>query len=236
MAGETTALITFAHRSVFEEIHGPAGSRIWRPGYVAAMVEKHVPVWVVTPIAHAAHSYPRHQIVLCNPDITGPLEMDLMPLMASLFDQGNQALKSQAEREELLHSEAGTWWINSKTKNLELEEEFDENGEPNKGFYTLYIPIEMAKCRWGDASSSAKAEIQIVNSDGKISNTTVAASNENGNLRFNVAGFGSSSPPIKVRMAINVGIVANSSKSTPKVTREVAIKCVRGKTVKKIKN
>jgi hypothetical protein len=159
MAGETTALITFAHRSVFEEIHGPAGSRIWRPGYVAAMVEKHVPVWVVTPIAHAAHSYPRHQIVLCNPDITGPLEMDLMPLMASLFDQGNQALKSQAEREELLHSEAGTWWINSKTKNLELEEEFDENGEitdrfqhtkdffPSGKIYEQSFKIIADKCR-----------------------------------------------------------------------------------------
>ena len=159
MAGETTALITFAHRSVFEEIHGPAGSRIWRPGFVAAMVEKHVPVWVVTPIAHAAHSYPRHQIVLCNPDITGPLEMDLMPLMASLFDQSNQALKSQAEREDLLHSEAGTWWINSKTKNLELEEEFDENGDiadrfqhiedsfPSGKIYEQSFRIVADKCR-----------------------------------------------------------------------------------------
>ena len=111
---------------------------------------------------------------------------------------------------------------------------FDENGEPNRGFYTLYIPIEMAKCRWGDAASSAKAEIQILNSDGKISNTTIVASNENGNLRFNVAGFGYSSPTIKIRMAMNTGIVTKSSSSTPKVVREVTIKCVRGKTVKKI--
>ena len=159
MAGETTAIITFAHRSVFEEIHGPAGSRIWRPGYVAAMVEKHVPVWVVTPIAHAAHSHPRHQIVLCNPDITGPLEMDLMPLMAALFDQGNQALKTQAEREDLLHSEAGTWWINSKTKYLELEEELDEDGEitdrfqhaedtfPSGKIYEQSFKIVAERCR-----------------------------------------------------------------------------------------
>lgn len=159
MAGETTALITFAHRSVFEEIHGPAGSRIWRPGYVAAMVEKHVPVWVVTPIAHAAHSYPRHQIVICNPDIQGPFEMDLMPLMASLFDQSNQALRSQAEREGLLHSKEGTWWINSTTRNLELEEESDERGEvidrfqhtedsfPSGKIYEQCFQIVAEKCR-----------------------------------------------------------------------------------------
>lgn len=159
MAGETTALITFAHRSVFEEIHGLAGSRIWRPGYVAALVEKHFPVWVVTPIAHGAHSYPRHQIVLCNPDIKGPFEMDLMPLMASLFDQSNQTLKSQAEREGLLHLVEGTWWINSKTKNLDLEEEFDEHGEitdrfqhtedsfPSGKIYEQSFQIVAEKCR-----------------------------------------------------------------------------------------
>ena len=85
--------------------------------------------------------------------------MDLMPLMASLFDQGNQALKAQAEREDLLHTESGTWWINSKTKNLELEEEFDENGEiterfqhtedsfPSGKIYEQSFKIVADKCR-----------------------------------------------------------------------------------------
>ena len=111
---------------------------------------------------------------------------------------------------------------------------FDENGLQNKGFYTLFIPTEMAKCRWGDAASSAKAEIQIVNSDGKATITTIVASTENGNLRFNVAGFGYSSPTIKIRMAKDVGVIGKSSKSSPKASPNVAIKCVKGKTVKKI--
>ena len=41
MAGETTGLVIFSHRSVFEEIHGPAYSRLWRPGYLAAAL----PYW-----------------------------------------------------------------------------------------------------------------------------------------------------------------------------------------------
>ena len=90
MAGETTGLVIFSPRSVFEEIHGPAYSRLWRPGYLAALVEKHVPLWVITPIAHAAKSQPEHEIILCNPDLSGTLEMNLMPFMASIFTQSNK--------------------------------------------------------------------------------------------------------------------------------------------------
>jgi hypothetical protein len=106
----------------------------------------------------------------------------------------------------------------------------DERGQPNKGNYTLYIPTEMAKCRWGESSSSGKAEIQIVNAGGTTSVTTVAATTENGNLRFNIAGFGYSSPTIKIRMGKD--IKAPVAEVTPK--KSVAIKCVKGKTVKKV--
>ena len=106
----------------------------------------------------------------------------------------------------------------------------DENGVANKGFYTLYIPTEMAKCRWGDAVSSARAEVQIINSDGKSSVTTLAATTEDGNLRFNISGFGYSSPTIKIRMGkdIKAPIAEVVTKNS------IAIKCVKGKTVKKV--
>jgi hypothetical protein len=106
----------------------------------------------------------------------------------------------------------------------------DEKGVTNKGFYTLYIPTEMAKCRWGDATSSARAEVQIVNSDGKTSITTLAATTEDGNYRFNIAGFGYSSPTIKIRMGKDI-----KAPVTETVTKAaIAIKCVKGKTVKKV--
>jgi hypothetical protein len=106
----------------------------------------------------------------------------------------------------------------------------DERGQPNKGSYTLYIPTEMAKCRWGDATSNAKAEVQIVNSDGKSSVTTVAATTENGNLRFNISGFGYSSPTIKIRMGKDI----KAPVADAVIKKPITIKCVKGKTVKKV--
>jgi hypothetical protein len=106
----------------------------------------------------------------------------------------------------------------------------DERGVTNKGFYTLYIPTEMAKCRWGEAVSSARAEVQIINSDGKTSITTLAATTEDGNLRFNVSGFGYSSPTIKIRMGKDIKAPVAEVISN----KAIAIKCVKGKTVKKV--
>jgi len=40
MAGEATGLAIFAMRSVFEEIRGPASSRLWRPGFCCTLIEK----------------------------------------------------------------------------------------------------------------------------------------------------------------------------------------------------
>ena len=159
MAGETTGLVIFSPRSVFEEIHGPAHSRLWRPGFLAALVEKHVPLWVITPIAHAAKSHPEHEIIMCNPDLGGPLEMNLMPFMASIFAQSNSPVKKQAEREELKKSEDGIWWINGKSISYGVEEELDENGEvldriedieyiyPSSKIYEMSIPLVAERCR-----------------------------------------------------------------------------------------
>ena len=106
----------------------------------------------------------------------------------------------------------------------------DEKGALNKGSYTLYIPSDMAKCRWGDASSAGKAEIQVINADGTSSITTVAATTESGNLRFNISGFSYSSPTIKIRMSKDV------KTSVPGIAAKkvITIKCVKGKTVKKV--
>ncbi len=159
MAGETTGLVIFSHRSVFEEIHGPAYSRLWRPGYLAALVEKHVPLWVVTPIAHAAKSHPEHEIILCNPDLGGPLEMNLFPFMASLFSQNDSELRLKAENEGVMNSEGGVWWINGKSVSHGIEEELDDDGQvmdrvedldfvhPSSKIYEMSIPLIAKTCR-----------------------------------------------------------------------------------------
>ena len=105
----------------------------------------------------------------------------------------------------------------------------DESGKANKGFYTLYIPIEQAKCRWGDDASLPQAQVEIINQDGKTSVTTAAAMIQNGMLRFNVAGFGYSAPSIRIKMSRSA--VGVTSKIQPKKT---AIACVKGKVIKKV--
>lgn len=133
MAGETTALVIFSPRSVFEELHGPAGSRLWRPGYLAALVEKHVPLWVVTPIAHAAKSIPNHEIIMCNPDLNMPLEANLFPFMASIFCSNDEELIAQAQYEQVLKFEDGANWIVDKT--IEYSNGFDQQGEFDEDAY-----------------------------------------------------------------------------------------------------
>jgi len=125
MAGEATGLAIFAMRSVFEEIRGPASSRLWRPGFCCTLIEKHVPMWVITPIGYAAHDEPKHLVVVCNEDIEGPLEMDLMPTMASIFDPSNSQLKAQADREGLIHTHGPNWWIAPVTRHLGVSEEYN---------------------------------------------------------------------------------------------------------------
>lgn len=112
-------------RSVFEEIRGPASSGFWRPGFCCTLIEKHVPMWVITPIGYAAHDEPKHLVVVCNENIEGPLEMDLMPTMASIFDPSNSQLKSQADREGLIHSNSSSWWIAPATRHFGANEEYD---------------------------------------------------------------------------------------------------------------
>jgi hypothetical protein len=126
---------------------------------LAALVEKHIPLWVITPIAHAAKSHPEHEIIMCNPDLGGPLEMNLMPFMASIFSQSNVELKQKAENEGLKLNENGTWWINGKSVSYGIEEELDENDEvidrvedldfifPSSKIYEMSIPLVAGACR-----------------------------------------------------------------------------------------
>lgn len=105
----------------------------------------------------------------------------------------------------------------------------DEFGKANKGFYTLFIPIEQAKCRWGDDASLPQAQVEIINQDGKTSVTTAAAMVQNGMLRFNIAGFGYSAPSIRLKMGKTASVA--TAKDQPKKT---AIACVKGKEIKKV--
>ena len=158
MAGEATGLTIFAERSIYEDIRGPASSRIWRPGFCCTLIEKHVPMWVITPIGYASHDEPKHLVVVCNENIEGPLEMDLMPTMASIFDPSNSQFKSQADREGLIHSNGSNWWIAPVTRKLGVSEEYDgeevieryeeiQTDYPSGKLYEMSFKIIAERCR-----------------------------------------------------------------------------------------
>jgi hypothetical protein len=158
MAGEATGLVIFAMRSVIEEIRGPASSRLWRPGFCCTLIEKHLPMWVITPIGYAAHDEPKHLVVVCNENIEGPLEMDLMPTMASIFDPSNAQLKAQADREGLIHSSGSNWWIAPVTKYLGEDNEYDgeeaieryeeiQTDYPSGKLYEMSFKVIADRCR-----------------------------------------------------------------------------------------
>jgi hypothetical protein len=102
----------------------------------------------------------------------------------------------------------------------------NESGKPNLGTYTLYIPLDQANCRWGAQASAARASVQIVNSDGTVQVATAVAKTENEMLRFNISGFGYSSPTIRIKMG-----EGEFSKTT--LLRTV-IQCSKGKVKKSI--
>lgn len=158
MAGEATGVVIFSLRSAFEELRGAASSRLWRPGFCCTLIEKHVPVWVVTPIGFAAHSQPKHLVLPCNNDISGPLEMDLMPTMASIFDQENRDLQDQAKHEEVIHFLDGAWWISPNTQRVfaSIEEDFHQEGDgysscqttfPSGKLYEMSFDVVSKMCR-----------------------------------------------------------------------------------------
>ena len=124
MAGEATATVTFSMRSLYEDRQGPAGSGVWRPGYLACLIEKHVPVWVITPVGFAAGEEPSRLLVTSQGEGDRPAVADLLVVMAGLFG-GSEPLRQLALAEGLLHQQGATWWA---APNVELPS-IDDHGD-----------------------------------------------------------------------------------------------------------
>lgn len=101
----------------------------------------------------------------------------------------------------------------------------DLAGNPNKGFYSLVIPKEIAECRWGKDIAKAKIVVSIISADGNTNVGTSSYSIKNNLLTFNISGFTYSSPTIKV------GLIAQP---IAQPIKKVTIICVKGKLEKKV--
>jgi len=134
----------------------------------------------------------------------------------------------------MFQTTAPTWNPEEKSFSFKVASpHLDENLKPNQGTYTLSIPESQAICRWGTDAIGARAEIEILNSDGTSRVTTVSSELKNGLLVFNVSGFGYSNPTIKISLG---RLDRNSQPSTsPKPqAKQISITCIKGKLTKKV--
>jgi hypothetical protein len=116
---------------------------------------------------------------------------------------------------------------------------FLPDGKKFFGHYTLNVPREVAECLWGKSAPSAKASIEVINSDGTKQAVVTSLSTSANWFKFQASGFHFSSPTIKMKL---LTAVANTPSPAPTKTldpkKPVAKKivCTKGKTVKTFLN
>lgn len=111
MAGETTGVVFISHRDIHPEIRGPALSRLWRLGYVATLIQKHEPIWVVSAAGHAAGQNPQQLILgTLNPD--RPAIEALVVAALGLFGLPTE-ISDQAKSQGILHKHDDFHYVGS---------------------------------------------------------------------------------------------------------------------------
>ncbi len=162
--------------------------------------------------------------------VTGP-DSSYRDCVESLYGKGARVLLGAVNSNATLYQQTPPTWDNeNKTFTFKVSSpHLDATGKPNKGFYTLHIPVEQAKCRWGDDASLPQAQVQIVNQDGSSSVTTAVATTQNGMLKFNISGFGYSAPSIRIKMSKSA-----FTSTKPLASKPTTITCVKGKVTKKV--
>jgi hypothetical protein len=111
MAGETSGVVFISHRDTFPELRGSAGSRLWRLGFVATLVEKSDASWVLSAAGHAAGQSPR-QLVLANLKPGRPVVEALAVAALGLFGLPKE-ISDRAAYENVLRERDGVRYVGS---------------------------------------------------------------------------------------------------------------------------
>jgi hypothetical protein len=101
---------------------------------------------------------------------------------------------------------------------------FDDKGVANVGTYNLVISSEVARCIYGFSNAPISATVSILSSDGTSQVATTVVNEKNGWLYLSAAGYGYSSPTVRVKLTQTAAPTAKS----------VTITCVKGKVSKKV--
>jgi hypothetical protein len=118
--------------------------------------------------------------------------------------------------------------FNAGTQSLDYKvaaPHFDNNGTPNIGTYNLVLSSEAARCIYGFSKAPISATISIVSADGTAQIATTIVREKDGWIYLSAAGYGYSSPTVRVKLSQTVEKSA-ITKST--------ITCTKGKVSKKV--
>jgi hypothetical protein len=128
--------------------------------------------------------------------------------------------------------------FNANTQSLDYKvaaPHFDDKGVPNVGTYNLVISSEVARCIYGFSSAPISATISIVSSDGTSQVATTVVREKDGWLYLSAAGYGYSSPTVRVKLSQEAAVAATPTPAvSTKTPTKVTITCVKGKTSKKV--
>lgn len=117
---------------------------------------------------------------------------------------------------------------------------FDTANQVFKGSYSLIMNAEVARCIYGFGNAPISAKIEVASEDGSPSVAVTTLNQKDGWLRLSANGFHYSTPQIKVKLIEEKVVVAapsptpTATASAPAVKKLVTIKCVKGKTIKKL--
>jgi hypothetical protein len=128
--------------------------------------------------------------------------------------------------------------FNSGTQSLDYKvaaPHFDDKGAPNIGTYNLVISSEVARCIYGFSNAPISATISIVSADGTSQVATTVVREKDGWLYLSAAGYGYSSPTVRVKLSQEAAPAATPSPAvSTKAATKATITCVKGKTSKKV--
>ena len=124
MAGETTGVVFISHRDIHPDLRGVSGSRLWRLGYVATLIEKRNPVWVLSAAGHAAGESPK-ALPVAHIETGRPAIESLVVAALGLFGLP-QAVGFKAASDDVLHERDGIRFIAPRSQSTNLDESEEE--------------------------------------------------------------------------------------------------------------
>ena len=112
---------------------------------------------------------------------------------------------------------------------------YTTDGSEFQGLYSLQIRADTARCIFNLTDAPVKATVSVTSSDGVEQTVSTSVNLKDDFYYFQASGFHFSAPSIKLKLVNTAAVTATPAPSKPLAPAvPVAIKCVKGKLIKKV--